>query len=356
MSALTPGLLERLRDRAAAAGVLRLGAVSLGDPGFAPARQELDRHLDGGLHGEMAFMERTRAVRRHPEQMLAGARSVLVGVVPYGGAAGPVARYAQAHDYHTVVHRRLEAVVSALRDARPDVGALICVDTKPLLERAAAVLAGLGFLGKNGCLIVPGLGSYVVIGSVLTTLSWERPGDAVPPALERPPWHACGQCTACLGACPTQAFEAPGRLDARACISYLTIEHRGPIAPSLAEKLGERVAGCDVCQEVCPYNHGTPREPGIASARLPAPPGPPRDGDPLALVQVRSGRYNAFVRHTPLGRIPRRHLRRNAALALGNRSSPLSSQETDALQSASQDPEPLVRDAAQWALQRRRRR
>lgn len=354
MNPLDGAVLDRLAEAAKGAGIVALGAVGLDDPGFEAARVELDRHLDRGFHGEMAFMERTRGVRKHPEGMLEGARTVLVGVVPYRGEPGPVARYAQFHDYHTIVHRRLESVVAALRDWDPDVETLICVDTKPLMERTAAALAGLGFLGKNGCLIVPGVGSYVLIGAVLTTAPLSADAEPPPRDPARVRWDACGQCTACMDACPTAAFDSPGRLDPRRCISYLTIEHRGPIGSELAEHFGERVAGCDVCQEVCPHNHGEARLGRLSSEQwLPDPPGGPKHRDVLELVSIRSGRYNSFVRHTPLGRIPRRHLRRNAVIALGNRPDPLTEEERLALEAALQDAEPLVRDAARWALARR---
>ena len=166
MSALTPALLEELAGLAHDEGLLRLGAVRLDHPGFAPARARLDEHLDAGHHGEMEFMARTREVRKDPARMLEGARTVLVAAVPYRGEPGPVARYARSADYHTVIHRRLDRLAEHLHARLPKIRTLVCVDTKPLLERAAAALAGLGFLGKHGCLIVPGLGSTVLLGAL----------------------------------------------------------------------------------------------------------------------------------------------------------------------------------------------
>ncbi len=353
--AIDPPLLERLASVAQARGLLRLGIVRLDHPGFAPARDALDRFHAAGKHGEMGFMTRTRAIRRDPAQMLPGARSLLVALVPYDAEPGPIARYARSSDYHTVIHGRLMEVEAALRDALPGVRSLICVDTKPVLERAAAMLAGLGFLGKSGCLIAPGLGSYVLLGALLVTARWTG-ADALAPeeALRGAPWDACGDCRRCLDACPTQAFDGPGDLDPRRCVSYLTIEHRGPIADSLADRLGERIAGCDVCQEVCPYNAGAARfRLTPEAAWIPPPPGRARDVDLVALATVGNSQHRAFVKHTALRRIPRRHLRRNALLALGNRETPLRAAERAAITRGLEDREPQIVAAAERAARRR---
>ena len=349
---LTPALLDELAAVAAAAGLPRLGAVRLDHPGFAPAGAALDHYVDEGLHGEMEFIERTRALRKDPAGMLPGARTVLVAVVPYRGHAGPIARYAQSADYHTVVHERLELVEARLHARLPGVQTLICVDTKPLLERTAAALAGLGFLGKHGCLIAPGLGSYVLLGALLCTAELAAP-DAVEDPL-RVRWDACGQCTRCLEACPTQAFIEPGRLDPRRCISYLTIEHRGPIDPALEDAMGERIAGCDACQEVCPYNGGRERDARVPDAAwIGLPPGPPRTPDFVALANPRTNPYRSFVKHTALRRIPRRSMRRNVLIAMGNRPEPLTDEERAEIERAVVDEDPIVRAAAERALRRR---
>ena len=350
--------LEVLGPVAERLGLLRLGAVGLDHPGFAPARAALQRYLDDGAEGEMAFMRRTAAVRADPSQMLPGARSALVALVPYAGEPGPVARYAQWADYHTELHRRLERLAEALHERRPGVATLICVDTKPVLERSVATLAGLGFLGKNGCLIHPGLGSYVLISVLLTTARWAGRdhvwGGAASLLPGSHPWDACGSCRACLDACPTGAFDGPGQLDPRRCISYLTIEHRGPIAEPLADRLGERVAGCDVCQEVCPYNASQTRAARIPdAARLPPPPGPARDPSPARLAVIGNNQHRQLVKHTPLNRIPRRSLRRNAILALGNGTGPLGEAEAAALRTAAADPAPDLAALARRAAARR---
>ncbi len=355
---LTPADVEALQVVGRSIGLAAVGAVALDDPRFAPARAELDRHLEAGRHGEMEFMARSAAVRRDPAQMLPGARSALVVVAPYRGHAGPLARYAQSSDYHTELHRRLEILSQALVDRIGEVETLICVDTKPLLERTAAVLAGHGFIGKHGCVIVPGLGSYLLLGEILCTAAWEpdtKPATAEA-ALGQLRWDACGSCTRCLDACPTNAFEAPGILDPRRCISYLTIEHRGPIEADLADRLGERVAGCDVCQEVCPYNSSSKVEERVGDEGwLPGAPPGSLSASLVELANIRSGRYRAFVRGTALRRIPRRAMRRNALLALGNRSAPLSAEEIEAAQTAKIDPEPQISAAAERMLKRRSR-
>ncbi len=346
--------LERIAAKAGEVGLLRLGAVRLDHRGFEPARTAFDRFLDAGAEGEMEFLRRTAAVRKDPAQMLAGARTALIAAVPYRGESGsPVARYARSADYHTVMHGRLDAVVAGLKLECPRAHALVCVDTKPLLERAAAALAGLGFIGKHGCVIVPGLGSYVLLGAVLTDALWVGPDAA--PDLRKARWDACGECKRCLEACPTDAFDAPGQLDARRCISYLTIEHRGPIDDLLADRMGDWVAGCDVCQEVCPYNASPGRERRVPEAAWsPQVSGGPRPADPVTLAQLGSSPHRAFVRDTALRRIPRRALRRNALIALGNREGPLDDAEEQAVARAEAEAdEPQLRAAAERVRRRR---
>ncbi len=350
---LTTTLLGELRAVAEAAGILRLAAASLDHPGLADAAAAFDAFLAAGRHGTMAFLERSQAARHDPNLVLDGARSALVGVVPYGGEPDPVARYAQHADYHTVLHRRLEVVEARLRERLPGVGTRVCVDTKPVMERALAALAGVGRLGKSGMLIVPGLGTYVVIGVVLTTarLDGAVGGAAAGAAAERDAFAVCGRCTACLEACPTGAFEAPGVLDARRCVAYLTIEHRGPVDPDLARRVGVRVAGCDVCQEVCPHNAGPDRAARVpAGAWLPEPAGGPRriGGAPESLAELaglRSGAYRRLVRGTALRRIPRAALRRNALIALAASRADRTTRQR-ALAAVCGDPDAGIRAAA----------
>ncbi|MEM6291149.1 MAG: tRNA epoxyqueuosine(34) reductase QueG [Myxococcota bacterium] len=344
--------LARISARASAVGLLRLGIVRLDHPGFEPARAAFDRFLDREHEGEMGYLRKTAEVRRDPSAMLEGARSVLVAAVPYRKASdGRIARYARSADYHTEIYSRLEVVGEALKAEVPGAETLICVDTKPLLERSAAALAGLGFVGKHGCVIVPGLGSYVLLGSLLTDVAWS--GDDAVQELRRARWDACGECRRCLEACPTDAFVAPGELDARRCISYLTIEHRGPIDEALADRMGGWVAGCDVCQEVCPYNASPSRDRKLpAAAWIPDVPGGPKPADPTKLAVLGSSPHRAFVKGTALRRIPRRAMRRNALIALGNAAGPLDAAEEAAIARSEADDDPQVR----WAAERARRR
>ncbi|MDC0718193.1 tRNA epoxyqueuosine(34) reductase QueG [Nannocystis bainbridge] len=347
---LTPAILARLAAVAEASGLLKLGVVRLDHPGFVPARAALDAYVAAGKAGDMDFIPRTLDLRKDPSGMLPGARTMLVAAVPYGGEPGPIARYARTVDYHTVVHQRLIALEAALHAELPGVRSLICVDTKPVLERSAAALAGLGFIGKHGCLIVPGLGSYVLLGELLCTADWSEPPPSAPP--RGVPWDACGACTRCLDACPTAAFDAPGQLDPRRCLSYLTIEHRGPVPEDMSEKFGERLAGCDVCQEVCPYNAGLGR-----NARIPTvawlPPAPRPAPTVTAMAALGGAQYRGFVRHTALRRIPHRLMRRNALLALGNRTGAPDPDERHAFAAGLLEPDSRVHDAARWAAARR---
>ncbi|HFE45323.1 MAG TPA: tRNA epoxyqueuosine(34) reductase QueG [Nannocystis exedens] len=351
---LDSNLLALLRLEAEKLGLLRLAAVDLDHPGFIPARATYRHFLDEGKAGSMGFLERTREVRQDPAQMLPGARTLLLVCVPYDGESGPIARYAQSLDYHTVLHGRLLGLQAHLQKIAPGSESLICVDTKPLLERSAAALAGLGFLGKHGCLIVPGLGSYVLLGALMTTAVLDNaPGGIDAKTMKTALWDACGSCRRCLDACPTDAFDSPGHLDPRRCIAYLTIEEREPIDDALAAKLGERIAGCDVCQEVCPYNAGDRQSRTPAVARLDPPPGNPRTIDLLKIAEIGSSRQRALVRGTALRRIPRRHLRRNALLALGNREGQAKGEEAAVLRRGCLDPDPQIAAAASWACTRR---
>jgi epoxyqueuosine reductase len=344
-------LLAELAREAERVGLLRLGALRLDHPGLAPAAAALAAYLAAGKQGEMEFMVTTADMRMDPRTLLEGAQTALVALVPYAGVSSPVARYAQWADYHTEVHRRLERLREQLELRVPGVRSRICVDTKPLLERSVAMLAGLGFIGKHGCLIAPGLGSYVLIGTLIVTARFV---GADPPTPSAEPWAACGACTRCLDACPTEAFERAGVLDPRRCIAYLTIEHRGPIDEALRERVGERIAGCDVCQEVCPYNASEARASRVpAQAWLAPPPGHARIADPVRLAVVGNNQHRQFVKKTPLDRIPRRSLRRNALLALGNRVAPLGEDERAAILACIGDPDAEIDATARWAARRR---
>ncbi len=237
-----------IKELIAAQGFARVGIARA--EALQPEREQLNAWLAKGHHGQMQWMQNTAEVRVDPrhENMVADAKSVVVAAFAYRradtqlAAPGRVARYAHGRDYHRVLHKKLEPALAWFHERGRR--ARIAVDSKPVMERAWAERAGVGFVGKNSCLIVPGIGSFVFLACVVT--------DAELLA-DKPMQRRCGNCTACLDACPTRAFVGPRQLDARKCISYLTIEHKGDIAPDLQTKMGDWIFGCDVCQEVCPY-------------------------------------------------------------------------------------------------------
>lgn len=280
-----------------AAGVVA-GAEALGWSGF---RGWLYR----GLHAGMGYLGRDAEARRTTASILPFARAVLCVAreVPPGGP-GNVARYARGEDYHAAVRRDLKAVAAALRRAAPP-GAhfRVCVDTAPVLEREWAVRAGIGFVGKNGMLIVPGVGSHVVLGELLTDLALAPTATAVDAT-----WERCGGCSACLDGCPTGAILAPRVVDARLCLSYLTIEHRGELTPDEESWLGGRLFGCDDCQDVCPWNAGPRWSEPVAD--------PPASLDPAGLAGLDEAGFEALFGLSAVRRATAGGLRRNARAAL----------------------------------------
>ncbi len=267
--------------------------------------------IERGHHGGMAWLTRDFDARRRYESILPHTRAVLAVAreVP-GRGDGNVARYARGEDYHRVVRRHLSRVVERLRPLAPDGSHFrICVDTAPLLERDAAARAGLGGIGKNGFLIVPGIGSNVVLGEVLT--------DAVLAPTAAPADAAadlCGSCTACLDSCPTGAFTAPRLLDSRRCVSYLTIEKRGPLSAEEEASLEGRLFGCDVCQDVCPWN--------AADDPAGPPRGPAASLSPAEIACLSEGEFRRRFFETALWRATWQGLVRNARAALRREAQP----------------------------------
>ena len=216
------------------------------------ARQNLQEFLDQGFQGEMHYLENADQ-RTNPECLLPGAKSVIVIAINYYREKpvtppdqGRVARYAWGRDYHKVLRATLKQLQKYLDENWPSFQHRICVDSAPLLEKAFAEKAGLGFYGKNSTLINPQIGSFTLLGEIITTLPLQPDAPRSSPT--------CGTCTRCLDACPTKALIAPGKMDARRCISYLTIESKTAIPQEFSEAAGNLIAGCDICQEVCPYN------------------------------------------------------------------------------------------------------
>lgn len=305
---------QRIRDRAK---LLGFDAV-----GFAAADRPLDaeferyeRFLDDGLHGTMGWLGENREVRRRLDtpDILDGARSTICVAGRYvtdgerSGLTAQIAGYARGQDYHNRMRKQLRKLAVMVRGLGDGIAARPISDTAPVLERAWAARAGLGFVGKNGLLIIPGQGSFVLLGAVVTTLAL-TPGE---PIAER-----CGSCTRCLDACPTSAFASPFVLDARRCVAYLTIEHRGAFDVALRQGVGDHLFGCDTCQDVCPFN-GSKR----AETRDPRPFEPLarwKDGDLAALLALDDAAFDALTVGSPVHRATRDGLVRNACTVAGN--------------------------------------
>ncbi|MEY4548186.1 MAG: hypothetical protein RL685_4381 [Pseudomonadota bacterium] len=349
-SVSTPAeLATAIRDAALALGFARVGFCPV-EP-FDDAARSLASWLEQGHHGDMAYL--AAEPRHDPSRLLPEARSLIVVALPYGAGAsddaaprkhlpltGQIARYARGADYHSVLKERLRQLADLCAEltgravlARP------CVDSAPLLEREAARRAGIGFTAKSTLTIAPGLGSYVLLGELLIDLELPAPEQV----LER----GCGSCTTCLTACPTSAFVDAYTLDARRCISYLTIEQKGAIPRPLRALIGRWVFGCDVCQEVCPFNQS--RRPRPVEGAF-----DPRswlsEPELVHLLELTASGYRRFVKRSALRRIGRVQLQRNAAVALGNSGAP---EAVDPLgRSLLQNPSALVREHVAWALGR----
>ena len=308
MSLTALALTHSVKARALELGFDRVAIGAARPPQHGAA---FERWLEAGYAGQMSYLQKGRAARVDPGRLLPGWRSIVAVALNYtprdddDPAWRGVARYARGRDYHRVIRPRLHALKDALRSAGgAHVRSRAAVDTSAVLERSLAAAAGLGWVGKNTNLIAPGLGSYFFIGIVLTTA--ELTPDAALP-------DRCGTCTACLDACPTGAFVSPYTLDARRCVSYLTIEHRGEIDASLHAGVGGWLFGCDVCQEVCPWNRQAPAATDPALAPL-EPPGPLEE-----LMAMTDEAFRERFRGSALKRARRAGLARNAAIVLGNR-------------------------------------
>ncbi|MBN1590234.1 MAG: tRNA epoxyqueuosine(34) reductase QueG [Pirellulales bacterium] len=337
-------LTRSLKQEARRLGFDLVGVTRAAEPsGFG----RLEDWLASGHAGRMRYLADRREAYRHPRHVLDGVRSLLMlGVgyrsaepVPIEPGQGRISRYAWGLDYHELIHARLKRLVAFHRRLVPEAVVRGVVDTAPLLEREFAQRAGLGWIGKNTMLINPKLGSWVFLAALLS-------GEALDVDSPSAESH-CGSCRACLDACPTGALIEPYRLDARRCISYLTIELRESIDEPLRESIGERLFGCDACQEACPWNRHAPatREEAFA----------PRDGEnPVDLGEWFALDDEAFrdrFRHTPLWRARRRGLLRNAAIVLGN-TRPAPPGAEAALRQGLRDEDPMVREACSWALAR----
>jgi epoxyqueuosine reductase len=329
-------------------------ARAAGVPIEPPRRHALYRSwLASGHAGGMAYLAAPEHVgpRGDLRELLATARSLIVVALAYDRAdpiapdrllRGRIARYARGEDYHLVLRDRLVVLADRIAAALGSpVASRPCVDSAPVLEREWAERAGIGFIAKNTMLIAPGLGSYVVLGELLVDaeLAATAPGEPLRPR--------CGACRSCLDACPTRAFVDAYVLDARRCISYLTIEHRGAIPRELRPAIGTWVFGCDVCQEVCPFNAGSGAGAAVVDPGL-----RPRSldhalPDLVALAAKGANQLRRLVKRTALRRVPRDALLRNVAVALGNTGDP---RAIPALVGLLGHPAAVVRSHAVWAL------
>ena len=331
---------SKIRDKARELGFEKVGVArvdGLDRAGF------LDEWLGNDFHGQMKYMERDPSRRQDPAQVLPGARTVICvaknynspGVHSTDGRTGRISRYAWGDDYHDVLHDRLQELRKYIEEGGGTARA--CVDTAAVLEKPWAQKAGLGWQGKHSNLISRDMGSWFFLGEVLTDLELEPDGPQ-----ER---DYCGTCTRCIDLCPTRAIVAPYVVDSRRCISYLTIEHRGSIDRELRPLMGNLVFGCDICQDVCPWNK--------FAQTAPEPEFHPREGNVtpslVELMGLSREEYRRRFKGSPVKRAKYPGLLRNVAIALGNSGDP---SVVPVLERALAHEEPLVRAHAAWALGR----
>src|SRR6266516_3486696 len=326
---MTKGVAQRRRAEASRKGVeVKRRALALGFDAVGIATletnahaAELDRWLAAGYAGTMTYLHRQAEKRKDPARIMPGAKVAVVTLTNYfhgsdhpglaprvSAPPGKVAQYAWSADYHGVLGRRLERLAAVVREIAPGAKARCYVDAGPVPERELAQRAGLGWIGKNMMLIDPTRGSFTFIGVVLTDapLAPDLPFDG----------DRCGTCRRCLDACPTQAFVAPGELDARRCIAYLTIERRGAFTPAEQAQVGEWLFGCDVCQDVCPWNEkfAVPtQDPEFASRPAVT------AADPADLLALDDAAFTARYGDTPFVRPGAAGMRRNAAAVAEHR-------------------------------------
>jgi epoxyqueuosine reductase len=313
---------------------------------LADAARRLRAFVDLGRHGSMAWMEETLDRRADPRVLWPEARSAVVLAMNYGPDSNPldnlarpdvgnISVYARHRDYHEVLKGRLKEVAGLIaRDTGADVK--VFVDTAPLMEKPLAALAGIGWQGKHTNLVSRDFGSWLFLGVILSAADLQ-PDE---PAADR-----CGGCRRCLDACPTGALPAPYQIDARRCISYLTIEHAGPIPEDLRPLMGNRIYGCDDCLAVCPWNKFA-----IEAAEMKLRPRPELTAPSLAaLAALDDASFRTLFAGSPVKRIGRNRFVRNVAIAIGNSGDPAL---VPALAPLLGDPDPIVADAARWALAR----
>jgi len=337
-------LAERLKAEAARLGFAVCGIAAAGEDPLRGAR--LEQWLGEGFHGTMDWMAARADQRRAPQALWPEARSVIALGMSYAPANDPMALaevgerarisvYAQGGDYHDVIKRGLKALARWLVAEAPDAALKVFVDTAPVMEKPLGEAAGIGWQGKHTNLVSRTHGSWLFLGAIYTAL--ELPPDV--PHADR-----CGSCRACHDACPTDAFPAPYMLDARRCISYLTIEHKGPIPPEFRAAMGNRIYGCDDCLAVCPWNSFAQSAAANAAFLPRAELAAPRLADLLGLDDAGFRRVFAG---SPIKRIGRARMVRNCLIAAGNSGDPALVAPVQALLA---DPDPVLVEAAKWAL------
>jgi epoxyqueuosine reductase len=334
---------NKLRQKASDLGLQAIALTPISDA--SALMRDLRRWLSDGCHGDMAWMARDPERRADPQRVLENARTLITCTFNYYTAYpqtddpthGRISRYAWGDDYHDVMLPRLKQLAEFLHAQNPSAESLCYVDTGPVMEKPWAARAGLGWQGKHTNLIDPKRGSWFFIGEIITTLNFPPQ-----PSLEGR-GGSCGTCTRCIDVCPTRAITAPYQVDARLCISYLTIEHKGSIPVALRPLMGNHIYGCDLCQDVCPWNR-------FATA-TPEPVFQPRQGnlnpELIPLLYMTDDEFRTRFKNSPIKRIKRARFLRNVAVALGNSKDPAA---IPALQHAMNDPEPLIREHAEWAL------
>jgi len=367
---LAPERTDWICERARAAGFDLCGVVRVSADDRFPELERLPEWLDRGYAGEMSYLRDPR--RADPRTILDGARSLIVVAINYnsaprasdfpfasagGSPRGWISRYAWGDDYHGVIQQKLQSLIGEMRaEFTGEFEARSWTDTGPIIERVAAKYAGLGWLAKNTFLINSKLGSWLFLGVILTTLdlSPSAPAGADPPA------DRCGSCTRCLDACPTDAFPAPYVMDSRKCISYLTIELRGAIPIELRAPMGNAVIGCDICQDVCPWNRKAPVTPlpsfqprkiatGNGEKSLAAP-------ELEWLASLSQQEFSAIFRGSAVKRAKWRGLLRNSCVALGNsglkRGGEAHARAVKLLETLSASADTVISEHARWALDR----